>query len=595
MSEALSSDAPGTASLLVPWRVERILRDDTASRVVPPPDPRALPSAPAGKEREAPQRPHAVEVPSSDGEVGFLVVDKPHGISVHGGDESRGDDVVGRLGAWLTAQGRDPYLGVHQRLDRATSGLLFFTRERGLNPEVARAMEEHAVGRIYHAVVRLSPGAGLARRGRLEHRLEHDAGVTRVVARGGKHAVVDYEVLERVGERALVQLTPRTGRTHQLRVQLAAVGAPISGDVIYGGEPAPRLFLHAVRLEGALFGDAIESPTPAAFATWLERGAVEMPADATSLLRDSACQRYALARVTDTYRLSNGEGDLLPGLVVDVYGAYAVLSVYDAALLGRIDAVARQVLTLGFRGVYLKQRVRADLREQDARSLAPEAPLAGEPAPLEHVVTEAGMRIATALGDGLSTGLFVDQRDNRARVREWAGGGRMLNLFSYTCSFSVAAALGGATETVSVDLAGRALERGRRNFELNGLSLDGHRFWKEDAVKWLARAARRGERFRTIVLDPPSFATVGKGTFSVEKRYGEVAALALALLEPGGRLLAVTNRTKTSARALRRILFDAAREAKRGVATMRDLPSGLDCPETAQGPWPSKSAVVTVE
>jgi 23S rRNA (cytosine1962-C5)-methyltransferase len=581
-------DAPGTASLLVPWRVERILRDDGARDDSARDDGAQHDFAEAARdERASSQAPR--------GENGFLVVDKPQGITVHGGDEARGDDVVGRLATWLRAQGRDEYLGVHQRLDQATSGLLFFTRERDLNQEVSRAMESHAVGRTYYAVVRRAARCQLARAGRLEHLLEHEKGLTHVVARGGKRAVVGYEIVRQVGERALVRLEPQTGRTHQLRAQLAAVGAPIAGDELYGGEPAPRLMLHAARLEGAALGAPIESAVPACFSTWLESGAVTVSDDVTPALRDAGCLRYALRGKTDTYRLSNGEGDLLPGLVIDVYGAYAVLSVYDAALLDRVETIARQVHSLGFTGVYLKKRVRADLRERDARDLAPEVPLVGEAAPAEHVVTENGMRIATALGDGLSTGLFVDQRDNRERMRAWAAGGRMLNLFSYTCSFSVAAALGGATETVSVDLAGRALDRGRRNFEHNGLDPREHKFWKEDAVKWLARAGRRGERFRAIVLDPPSFSTVGKGTFSVDKRYGEVASLALALLEPGGRLLAVTNHTKTSARALRKILHDAAREARRGVTTMRDLPSGLDCPSAALGPWPSKSTLVTVE
>jgi 23S rRNA (cytosine1962-C5)-methyltransferase len=578
--------------LLVPWRVERISRDDGAR------DGGARDDGARDEASQQDDRAARSELPPNEaprGETGFLIVDKPHGIPVHGGDEARADDVVERLATWLSSQGRDSYLGVHQRLDQPTSGLLFFTRERELNQEVSRAMESHSVGRTYYAVVRRAPQCQLARSGRLEHLLEHEKGVTRVVSRGGKRAVLEYELVRQVGARALVRLRPQTGRTHQLRAQLSAVGAPIVGDDLYAGEPAPRLFLHAARLEGAALGTSIESAVPECFATWLERGVVDVPADVTPALCDAGCLRYALRGATDTYRLVNGEGDLLPGLVIDVYGAFAVMSVYDAALLERVDAIARQVHSLGFSGVYLKKRVRADLREQDARELAPELPLVGAAAPVEHVVTENGMRIATALGDGLSTGLFVDQRDNRERVRAWAAGGRMLNLFSYTCSFSVAAALGSATETVSVDLAGRALDRGRRNFELNGLDPRQHKFWKEDAVKWLARAGRRGERFRTIVLDPPSFSTVGKGTFSVDKRYGEVASLALALLEPGGRLLAVTNHTKTSARALRKILHDAARDAKRGVSSMRDLPSGLDCPSAALGPWPSKSTVVTVE
>ena len=328
---------------------------------------------------------------------------------------------------------------------------------------------------------------------------------------------------------------------------------------------------------------------PRSFRDWLADGVVRVPADATELFEDAGLRRFALRGQTDTYRLVNGAGDLLPGLVVDVYGPWAVLSLYDAELVARARALGEQLVALGFRGVYLKTRVRADLRRQEATELAPEGPLLGEAAPAGLVVTEAGMRVEVALADGLSTGLFVDQRDNRRRVRQLARGGRVLNLFSYTCSFSVAAALGGASEVVSVDLSGRALERGRRNFELNGLDASTHRFFKEDAVKWLSRAARRGERFRVVVLDPPSFSTVGKGTFSVARRYGEVAALALALVEPEGHLLAVTNHTRTSLEALRKILHRAAQQAGRTLVSLRDASSGIDCPEGPEGSWPSKS------
>src|SRR5690606_26224805 len=200
-------DAPGTAELLVPWRVERILHDD----------------------------------------ADFLVVDKPSGVVVHGGDEELADDLVHRLEAWLRSQGRDTYLGVHQRLDQATSGLLFFTRRKDVNAAGAAAMEGRQVRRTYLAVVTLggegaAPRGGRGReptrrpelrsRGRLEHQLHHVRGRTELVTGTGRgqRAVTEYEVLETVGRRALVRLHPHTGRTHQLRVQLAAAGAPICGD-----------------------------------------------------------------------------------------------------------------------------------------------------------------------------------------------------------------------------------------------------------------------------------------------------------------------------------------------------------------------------
>lgn len=562
-------DAPGATNLLAPWRVERILRSDAE----------------------------------------FLIVDKPPGIVVHGGNERLADDLVHRLGRWLAAEGRDDYLGVHQRLDQATSGLIFFTRDRGQNAAVAAAMEAHRVRRTYFAVVRPEGRSTLARKGRLEHWLRVKKGHTEVVLRGraergALRAVTEYEVVERQGERALVRLSPQTGRTHQLRVQLAAVGAPICGDRLYGGEPAPRLFLHAAKLEGDVLGGAWSSPPPAEFEEWLTTGALSVGGHFEARLRDAGLRRAGLvqrarhdgAPPTTAFRLVNGEGDLLPGIVIDAYGDLAVLSLYAPELVARAAELGEVLLAHGFTGVYSKTRVRADLRHQVAEELAAEVPVAGSGPPEgATIVVENGMRFGVTLGAGLSTGLFVDQRDNRARVREAAAGGRVLNLFSYTCSFSVAAALGGASEVVSVDLSGRALERGRKNFELNGLDPAAHRFFKEDAVKWLGRAARRGERFRLIVLDPPSFSTVGKGTFSVERRYGEVASLALALLEPGGQLLAVTNHTRTSPQALRRTLREAAARAGRRVVALRDGANGLDCPEGAEGPWPSKSVWVTVE
>ncbi len=524
----------------------------------------------------------------------LLIVDKPVGVPVHGGDEARRDDVVSRLGEWLRAQGRSPYLGVHQRLDQTTSGALFFTLDDADNAVVAEAMERHRVERTYVAVVREAGSRRLKKEGRLEHRLNHERGMTKIVRSGGKRAVTQYRVLGRVGERALVELRPQTGRTHQLRVQLAAAGAPICGDTLYGGEPAPRVFLHARSLGGGPVGSVSEAPVPEQFQAWLERARIDVPEDLSGLLGDAGARRVSLRDKTDVYRLVNGIGDGLPGLTVDVCAEWAVLSIYDASLVDRAESIAEQTRSFGLRGVYLKTRVRADLRREDADELAPNRPLVGDEAPDEVIVCEEGVRFALALGDGLSTGLFVDQRENRSRLAKWAAGGPMLNLFCYTGSFSVYAALGGATGTVSVDLSGKALERARRNFALNGLEGTEHRFFKEDAFKWLRRAVRRGDRFRTIVLDPPTFSTVGKGTFSVAKRYGEAANLAFQLLEPGGRLLAVTNHTKTSTAALRRILHEAARGAGREVRTMKDLPSSLDCPAFPEGPWPSKSVVSRV-
>ena len=358
---------------------------------------------------------------------------------------------------------------------------------------------------------------------------------------------------------------------------------------------------HAHRLRG--LGLDVEAPMPLALSQALAGEAAETPrsdAELREAMWDAACLRQPLLARSGSFRLINGAGDGLPGFTVDAYGAFATLNVYDAGLLPRVKQIAANLGELGFSGVYLKKRVKADLRNESATELAPDEVVFGEAAPESYLVDEFGMLVHIELADGLSTGLFVDMRDNRMKARGWSAVGRagrqaqMLNLFCYTCTFSVSAALSGAL-TTSVDLAGKALERGKANFEANGLDPEAHRFIREDAMKFLVRAARRGDEYDFIVLDPPSFATVGKGTFSVKNQYGEAVEGCLRVLARGGRLLCVTNHTKTSEEALKSTIEAAAARAGRRVRNLKFLNPGIDCPRHPEGLWPSKSALCELD
>ncbi|HEX2676958.1 MAG TPA: class I SAM-dependent methyltransferase, partial [Polyangiales bacterium] len=177
--------------------------------------------------------------------------------------------------------------------------------------------------------------------------------------------------------------------------------------------------------------------------------------------------------------------------------------------------------------------------------------------------------------------------------RELSQGKQVLNLFSYTCSFSVAAALGGATKVTSVDVGGRALERGRQNFVENGLEPAKHEFVQSDAVRFVRGAVKHGRKLDVIVLDPPSFGTVGKATFKFDRDIEGLMADCLRLLGPGGVLLCVTNHKKTNPSAFRRYVERAAAQARREIK-LRDLPNQLDFPDALDGPHPSKSLLATV-
>jgi 23S rRNA (cytosine1962-C5)-methyltransferase len=161
----------------------------------------------------------------------------------------------------------------------------------------------------------------------------------------------------------------------------------------------------------------------------------------------------------------------------------------------------------------------------------------------ELEVREGPLRFWVNLSDRLDTGLFLDHRNTRVRVRTEATGRRMLNLFGYTGSFTVAAARGGAQSTTTVDLSATYLDWARRNLELNGVSGPAHELVRADCVRWLAEAARGGERWDLVVLDPPAYSTSKgmRGEFNVQRDHRPVLRDALALLAPGGLLYFSTN------------------------------------------------------
>jgi 23S rRNA (cytosine1962-C5)-methyltransferase len=558
----------------------------------------------------------------------IIAVDKPVGVSSQAADPANPDDVVTRLKRFLAARsgGGDAYLGVHQRLDRDTSGVLVYARRREANPGLAAQFEGRKVRKTYVACVTGWPAK--RKRATLRDALVRDREgrmrVARAREKGAVAAVTHVRLLARRGERAMLELELETGRTHQARVQLAHAGAPIAGDPAYGGACAPRMMLHAASLEllhpSTRKPLQVRAPVPPEFDAWLEGG---RPAsidreDRGALARalDRALERrWGLGRSADgprpttAFRIVNEDGDGLPRLAVDVYGSWLVAQLYPGAAKegGRdegpwADAEAREILldglhALGFDGVYLKIRPRqanllADTRRED---LAPRLPVRGVPAPEEFGIVEESMPLRVRLGDGLSTGLFLDQRMNRRRVREMAAGARVANLFAYTCAFSVAAALGGAERIVSVDASVAALERGRANLDHAGVPpCDAHTFVADDAFAWLARAARREDRFDLVVLDPPSYSSTKRGRFVADSDYGALAAAACAILAPGGRLLACTNHRGITASRFRKVLFDAGRRARRDIVQIKDFPEPPDFPVGSDGEPHMKSALVTL-
>jgi len=568
----------------------------------------------------------------------LIAVHKPAGVPSQAANPDRPDDIVMRLRAFLAAReggSREPYLGVHQRLDRDTSGVLLFTKRPEVNAALARQFEGRTLKKHYLAAVTGWPAH--AREITLDDQLRKgDGGRMEVVAvargraamrrppgsrgpqrprnevgtgsgGGAQRALTHVRVKTRKDDRALLELRLETGRTHQARVQLAHAGAPIAGDPIYRGAQAPRLMLHAagLELEHPRTGKhlVIRDEAPADMVDYVARGdrGASVYDDVAALDRALALaveRRWALGRSaerdpeerrTTAFRLVNEEGDALPGLAVDVYGEHLVAQLYVGGIWeeeARRERVLDRLHALGFDGVYLKLRpkqanVLVDTRRDD---LAPALPVRGVPTASKEIeIREEGVPYRVRLGDGLSTGIFLDQRPNRRLVRELSSGAHVLNLFSYTCAFSVAAALGGAARTVSVDASALALEWGRSNFEAAGVALGtgpsaAHSFVAEDVFAWLARAATKKERFDIVIVDPPSYSSTKKRRFVAESDYDDLVVLASRVLAPRGKLVACCNHRGLARAKLRRFVAQGMHAEKHELAQLKDLPDAPDFP-----------------
>jgi 23S rRNA (cytosine1962-C5)-methyltransferase len=551
-----------------------------------------------------------------------IVIDKPVNMSTHAPDAQRNDDAVSRLRAAIAERDRvtpaSVYLGIHQRLDRDTSGALLFTKDRSVNAAVAAQFEGRKVQKTYLAGVIGWPAQ--MREGVLAHDLAPgEGGRMRVVSGGGarragrppqpaagaQSARTRYRVLRRVDNRALLELSPETGRTHQLRVQIAAMGGQIAGDRLYGTAPAARLMLHAVKLSltHPATGEPLEvsAPAPLEIERWVEGPVAHaLPTDPgfEARLATAIEARWALGRSSDTnaFRLVHGEGEGLGGFAVDVYGEHLLVHLFSEEARAQKDAIVAQIDALGCKGVYLKVHPKQSntLVDPHREELAPAAPVRGDPAPDPLIVWESGLAYRVRLGDGLKTGIFLDQRENRRRVRELAAGKRVLNLFAYTCGFTVAARAGGAAQTVSVDASRGALSWGAENLEQNAFVAPEDRLIDADALVWLKQAKKRGDLFDLVVLDPPSYATTKTSRFSAADDLPELAAQAMSVLAPGGRLLACTNHRGISPTKFRKQMHEAARQSGKTIVQMKDLPEPADFPP----PWGEgahlKSLLITV-
>jgi 23S rRNA (cytosine1962-C5)-methyltransferase len=275
---------------------------------------------------------------------------------------------------------------------------------------------------------------------------------------------------------------------------------------------------------------------------------------------------------TNSYRLVNGDGDGLSGVVVDRFGDVLVVQILTAGA-DRMRATIVAALNDLLHPRSILERSHGAVRKQEGFEDRI-AVLAGEPV-TETIATENNIKLKLDFEHGQKTGYFLDQRDNRAMVGAIASGARVLDCFCYQGGFSLTALAGGASKVVAVDTSARALEIARQNLELNEYPASAVELVHGEAGRFMAETTNR---FDLIVLDPPPLARSRGDAERAGRLYVELNAVAMRALAPGGRLMTFSCSTHFRADDFVRAVRFAASNAGRTLRLIAHLGPGADHP-----------------
>jgi 23S rRNA (cytosine1962-C5)-methyltransferase len=286
----------------------------------------------------------------------------------------------------------------------------------------------------------------------------------------------------------------------------------------------------------------------------------------------------------NAYRLINGEGDGIPGLIADMYNGHLVLQFHTIGLTKQakaLEAAAWAVLEGNATSIHLKAADKArGFMEERVHG--------------ETIIEENGIRMAVDLVHGQKTGFFLDQRDNRMLLGKLSTGKNVLNTFCYTGGFSLHALKGGASSVVSVDSSAPALKLLEKNLEINGLNDSVHQSVCTDAVEYIQQMKNR---FDIIILDPPAFAKSVSARHNAIQAYKRINKAAFRNIAPGGLLFTFSCSQVVDVFTFRQTVYSAALESGRRIRILHTLGAGADHPVSVYHPEGSylKGFILSVE
>lgn len=471
----------------------------------------------------------------------LVIVQKPAGMNTH-----RPDPDKPGLVELLQTQLSSPLYVVH-RLDKETSGLLIFAKTARTAETLRNLFENGKVQKEYLFLTeaRLPPDVVtmqieseiLKKDNSADDQRKKDR--SKFVSRSSQcpNSKTTFRKLKEGAHFTLWQALPATGKPHQIRLHAEAAGIPILGDPEHGGNPFFRMCLHAHKLSfPSLSGAEVEGHAKRQYfelvsPTWMNENITNSP---EFHLQEALWKRKYFLPLdgVDTGRWVHTES---PFFRLDQYGDQLWMGWYGETFPGLSAPLFESITTFFRRPLWIRQ-----MKPRGGHSATKDSFLLalGEPKMVWNA-TENGLHFELRANQGLSPGLFLDQRENRIWVRRHSMGRRVLNLFAYTGAFSLNAWVGQAREVCTVDVSKPFVEWARHNFQLNQIAPDtpGLEFWVQDCLLFLGGCHKRKRKFDLIICDPPTLGRTKTSTFDLKRDLQQLIKLCWGLLDENGEIL----------------------------------------------------------
>lgn len=454
----------------------------------------------------------------------YLFVDKISGVNTHAPDSGK-PGIVEMLQEELNQS-----LHIVSRLDKGTSGALVFAMNTEAATKLTKKFEAHDIKKKY---------LFLTDKVKKQTHFEHES----LITKDGNLPVSDkrspkpnsktaFKFIKEVGSHYLWEATPFTGKPHQIRLHAADCEIPVLGDTEHNGKKFYRLCLHAQEISFEIDGQTHKhtstspvwtNPLPEDYLQLFEcifkrTNLIEVPSSKTE------CLRWVHRELQD-YR-------------IDQFGEQLWVYWYKDTDPKPTDFQKFEMLgkTMNRAG-YIREMINRGAKGENSKIWPIGKPEA------RWVAEENKIKYEFRSDQGMSPGLFLDQRENRKWVKENTKDKKVLNLFCYTGGFTVNAALGGASETCSIDASKNYLDWTQINMIANGIDVKSgaHQFWEADCIFFLKSSIKKGRKFDLIICDPPSVGRSKEGTFQIHKNLPELLEGCLKCLEPQGKILLSTN------------------------------------------------------